>query len=220
MEQIKYGEFIANAIKNMPFESAILTEDIAERLVKQFALPYAQAKTLTNVKLKRMADSDEIERLQKGVYCQVKESAFGKVTPDIDKVIMKTLTVHRGAKIGYESGAFLLNKLGLTTLIPRCINITTNQYRTKLPDRCYIKTRRPPAMVTNHNWKYLQFIDVVNELPNAHIDAEKPEQLLVEYFQKQQLDSLTLVFTARRYYAKEVVLRLIDMLLIIDPIQY
>ena len=56
MEQVRYGEFIAGTVKNMPFESAIRTEDIADQLAKRFALPYDRARTLTNVKLKRMAD--------------------------------------------------------------------------------------------------------------------------------------------------------------------
>lgn len=216
MEQLRYREFIANTVKNRPFESAIRTEDIADQLVKGFALPYDQARTLTNIKLKRMADKGEIERLQKGIYCHVHQTVLEKATPDIDEVMMKTLTVQSGAKIGYESGEFLFNRLGLTTLVPRCIEITTNRYRTKLPERCHIKVRRPAAVIADHNWRYLQFIDVVNELPNAHIDAEKPEQLLAQYVKKQQLDGLTLIFTARQHYTKKVLLQLIDLLELIN----
>ena len=213
MEQIGYGEHIVNTVRNMPYESAIQTEDIAERLAERFALPYDQAKTLTNVKLKRMADKGEIERLQKGVYCNVKQTIFGKVTPSIDEIVIKTLTVQNDTKIGYESGVFLFNKLGLTTLIPRDIEITTNRYGAKLPDGCHIKLRKPSAVVKNENWKYLQFIDMVSQLPNAHTDAEKPEKLLVQYAKKQQLDGLTLIFTARRHYSPKIVLPLIDLLM-------
>jgi len=213
MEQIGYGEHIVNTVRNMPYESAIQTEDIAERLAERFALPYDQAKTLTNVKLKRMADKGEIERLQKGVYCHVKQTVFGKVTPSIDEIVIKTLTVQNDTKIGYESGVFLFNKLGLTTLIPRDIEITTNRYGAKLPDGCHIKLRKPSAVVENENWKYLQFIDMVSQLPNAHTDAEKPEKLLVQYAKKQQLDGLTLIFTARRHYSPKIVLPLIDLLM-------
>ena len=213
MEQIGYGEHIVNTVRNMPYESAIQTEDIAERLAEKFALPYDQAKTLTNVKLKRMADKGEIERLQKGVYCHVKQTVFGKVIPSIDEVVIKTLTVQNDTKIGYESGAFLFNKLGLTTLIPRDIEITTNRYGAKLPEGCHIKLRKPSAVVTNENWKYLQFIDMFEELPEAHTDAEKPERLLLQYVKRQQIDSLTLIFTARRYYPQKIVLPLIDLLM-------
>jgi hypothetical protein len=60
MEQTGYGEHIAQTVRNMPYEAAIQTEDIAEQLAGKFALPYDQAKALTNVKLKRMADKCEI----------------------------------------------------------------------------------------------------------------------------------------------------------------
>ncbi|MPM59243.1 hypothetical protein SDC9_106083 [bioreactor metagenome] len=73
--------------------------------------------------------------------------------------------------------------------------------------------RRPPAAVTDENWKYLQFVDAVSELPNTHIDAENPEQLLARYAERQRLDSLTLIFTARKYYTGKVVLRMIDLLM-------
>lgn len=213
MEPLGYGEHIADTVRNIPYEAAIQTEDIAEQLAAQFAIPYGKAKTVTNVKLKRMADKGEIERLKKGVYCHVKQTVFGKATPNVDEVMTKTLTMQNGEKIGYESGAFLLNKLGLTTLVPRNIEITTNRWEVKLPEGCHIKVRRPPAAVTDENWKYLQLIDAVTELPNAHIDAENPEQLLARYAEKQQLDSLTLIFTARKHYTGKVTLRMIDLLM-------
>lgn len=213
MEPLGYGEHIADTVRNIPYEVAIQTEDIAERLAAQFAIPYDKARTVTNVKLKRMADNGEIERLKKGVYCHVKQTVFGKATPNIDEMITKTLIMQNGEKIGYESGAFLLNKLGLTTLVPRNIEITTNRYEVKLPEGCHITVQRPPATVTDENWKYLQFIGAVSELPNAHIDAENPEQLLARYAKKQQLDSLTLIFTARKHYTGKVVLRMIDLLM-------
>jgi hypothetical protein len=197
----------------MPYEAAIQTEDIAGQLAEKFALPFGQAKTLTNVKLKRMADKGEIERLQKGIYCHVKQTVFGKVTPSIDQVLLKTLTIQNGVKIGYESGASLFNRLGMTTLIPRDIEITTNRYGAKLPEGSHIIVRKPPAFVTDENWKYLQFIDMFDELPDAHTDAENLEQLLLQYAKRQQLDSLTLIFTARRYYSQKIVLPIIDLLM-------
>lgn len=39
-------------------------------------------------------------------------------------------------RIGYESGAALFNRLGLSTLLPRKVEITTNQYKATLPDGC------------------------------------------------------------------------------------
>ncbi len=124
--------------------------------------------------------------------------------------------LQNGKKIGYESGASLLNKLGLTTLIPRDIEITTNRYGAKLPEDCHIKLRKPSAVVSDENWKYLQFIDMLAELPEAHTDAEKPERLLLQYAKRQQLDGLTLIFMVRKYYPQKIVLPLIDLLMEVE----
>ena len=212
MKQLKYGEFIVDAIQNLPFGSEIQTKAIANQLAESFALPYDQARKLTNVKLKRMADKGEIERLQKGVYCHVRVTVFGKAAPDIDQMVIKTLTEQDGAKMGYESGASRFNRLGLSTLTPQYIAITTNRYRTKLPERCHIKVQRPPTVVTGLNWKYLQLIDAVSTLPNTHIDGDYPEQLSAAHIKKQQLNDLTLILTARRYYPQKAVLQVIDLL--------
>lgn len=211
MERIGYGEHISNAVENMPYECVIQTEDIAKKLAAEFELPYDKAKVLTNVKLKRMADKGEIERVQRGVYCHIKQTVFGKVTPSIDEIVIKTLKIQDDKRIGYESGASLLNRLGLSTLLPRDIEITTNRYGAKLPEGCRIVTCKPAATVTDENWKLLQFIDLVSELPNVHIDAENPEQLLRQYAKKQQLDTLMLIFTARKYYSPKVLIPLIDL---------
>ncbi len=214
MEQAGYGEHIAHTVRNVPYEAAIQTQNIAGQLAEKFGLSYNQAKAITNVKLKRMADKGEIERLQKGIYCHVKQTIFGKATPSAEQVLLKTLTLQNGKKIGYESGESFFNKLGLTTLIPRDMEITTNRYRAKLSEDCHIRRRKPAVFVTDENWKYLQFLDLLEELPEAHRDVRKPEHLLLQYAKRQQLDNLTLIFTAHRYYPQKIMLPLIDLLMV------
>ena len=106
-----------------------------------------------------------------------------------------------------------MNRLGLTTLIPRNMEITTNRYGAKLPKDCHIKLKKPAVPITDDNWKYLQFIDLTMALADAHIDAEKPELLLTGYAKRQELDGLALLFTARKHYSAKVILPLIDLLM-------
>lgn len=216
MTQKGYGAEIAEIVKATPYEDPIQTEDVAQQLAKQFAMPYGKAKSATNVKLKRLADQGELKRLQKGVYCHIKQTIFGPVAPDIDQIVAKNMTLRNGMRIGYESGAALFNRLGLSTLLPRKVEITTNQYKATLPDGCRIKLGKPIAAVTDRNWRYLQFIDVVELLPDAHIDAEAPELLLAAFMKGQRLDPLTLIFTARKHYSSKTVLRLTDLLMEVD----
>lgn len=207
------GAEIARIIGEIPYDELIRTDDVASQLSVRLSMPYDKAKTATNVKLKRMADHGELKRLRRGVYCHIMQTVFGPVVPDIDRIVVRSITIENGCRIGYESGAVLLNRLGLSTLLPRTIEVTTNQYTVRLPDNCHIKLTKPAVTVTNDNWKYLQFIDAAEHLPDAHIDAEAPAQLLNAFAAKQELDPLKLIFTARKHYSTKTVLRLTDLLM-------
>lgn len=43
--------------------------------------------------------------------------------------------------IEYESDVSFLNRIGLSTLIPREIEVATNNYRRKLPENCHITVK-------------------------------------------------------------------------------
>ena len=58
-------------------------------------MPYDKAKTVTDVKLKRLADQGDLKRLQKGVYCHVKQTIFGPVAPDIDQIVARNMTLRK-----------------------------------------------------------------------------------------------------------------------------
>lgn len=213
MEQAGYGLEIVRFIDKIPYENLIRTEDVARHVADIFTIPESKAKAVTNVKLKRMADNGDIQRIQKGVYCHVKQTVFGVVTPNIDEIMVKALTIRNGARIGYESGASLLNRMGLTTLLPRSIEITTNQSTAQIPEGCHIELKRPPTEITDENWRYLQFIDAAGNVADACLDADDATQTLQTIAKKQKLDTLTLIFTARRYYSARTTLKLTDLLM-------
>ncbi len=213
MEQAGYGLEIVRFVNKIPYESFIRTEDVARHVAAIFTIPESKAKAVTNVKLKRMADNGDIQRIQKGVYCHVKQTVFGVVTPNIDEMMMKSLTIRNGARIGYESGASLLNRIGLTTLLPRSVEITTNQSSAQLPEGCQIKLKKPPTEITDENWRYLQLIDAAVNVADSHLDVDDAAQVLQTIVEKQKLDTLTLIFTARRYYSAKTTLYLTDLLM-------
>ena len=210
------GPEITQIVDALPYEELIRTEDVAGQLANRLSIPYDKARAAVNVKLKRMADRGTLKRLSKGVYCRVRQTVFGPIAPDIDQIALKSVTVKDGSRIGYESGAGLLNRLGLSTLLPRKIEVTTNQYRAKIPEGCHIKLTKPAATITDDNWRYLQFIDAAVCLPDAHIDVEAPDRLLNVLAKKQGLNPLTLIFLARKHYPAKTVLRLTDLLMEAD----
>lgn len=211
MGQAGYGAEITKTVQGLPYGTPIRTEDIAQMLASRFAIPYDKARGAANVKLKRMADRGEISRVQKGLYCHVKQTPFGPLTPDMDTLLIKKLTICHGERIGYPSGAALFNQWGLASLLPKRIEITTNQWASCLPSGSHLVLKRPPERVTEDNWKYLQFVDAIERLQDAFVDAESPVSLLQKRAEKQGLDILKLIFIARRIASAKTVLRIVDM---------
>lgn len=216
MDYQGYGTQIMQTINHIPYGVAIFPENIAKILVEQFAIPLEQAQKVTNVNLKRLADKEQIERLQKGIYYKAKETVFGKTKPNIDTVMIQVLTVNEEERIGYETGASFLNQIGLTTLMPRDKEIATNGYRRKLDPNCHIVMKKPVIEIHTNNYKYLQFLDAVDGLQTFHVDAENPYLVLREYAAKQNLDKLRLITFAKGYYCQKTLLKLLDIIVEVD----
>jgi hypothetical protein len=207
-----YGRHIAQMVRNVPLMDAILSKEIAAHLKRQFGMPIDSARTITNVELKRLADRGEIERVQKGVYCHVMVSVFGKGRPDIDGLMIRTLTRDQKKVIGYETGASLLNKMGLTTLLPRDREVAANRYWAKLPKGCHVKVRKPVVAVNRANWRYLQFIDAVRTLQKFTSAYEENEPVLRRYAETWDLDLKQLLGMAKAHYSPKMVSQLANLL--------
>lgn len=211
MERFTYGDFITNKIAGIPYGQAFRTDIIAEAMAEEYAIPVRKAKPITNVTLKRLADRGVIERFQKGVYYRAKQTVFGKAHPSKDILEAQLLTRRGDEIIGYETGFSLMNKLGLTTLVPKKREIATNAYRKNINDR-YIIVRKPVITVNAGNFRYLQLLDVIRDLPDAPVDAVNPKALLRDFAVKNGLDTVQALTYARQHYPQKTLLNLVDVL--------
>ncbi|NJD02246.1 MAG: hypothetical protein FIA99_06535 [Ruminiclostridium sp.] len=211
MERFTYGEFITNKIADIPYGQSFQTDIIAEAMAEEYAIPVHKAKPITNVTLKRLADRGLIERFQKGVYYRAKQTVFGKARPSEDILEAQLLTRRGNEIIGYETGLSLMNKIGLTTLVPKKREIATNAYRKNINDR-YIIARKPVITVNAGNFRYLQLLDVIRDLPEAPVDAENPKALLHAFTEKNGLDTVETLTYAKQHYPQKTLLNLVDVL--------
>jgi hypothetical protein len=211
VKQRGYGKYVERAVDKVPYGTIVRSRTIAADMAKEFAIPLGQAMTLCNLKLKRLADHGVIVRLQKGAYCHFKQTAFGNLCPSKDDLATQILMRGDGRVTGYETGASALNKLGLVTLLPRNREIATNNYRVRLPEGCHVEARKPVTKISAKNWRYLQLIDAVDNLPRFPIDVEHPERQLRSFAERQNLDPLRLITMAHKYYSKKTTLRLVDL---------
>ncbi len=207
-----YSQWLETKIKAIPAGEPFESTQIAQLLETAFGITSENAKTITNNKLKRMADEQQIKRISKGVYYLTKETVFGTVTPDYDRYAVQMLTQDTNGVIGYESGASFLNRIGLSTLIAKDIEIISNGYRKKLPTNCHVIAKKPIVRVTDENYQYLQILDTVSDMRRLHIDSPNPKALVNRTIQSRLLDPIKLLGYARRYYPQAVVLDTVDII--------
>lgn len=211
MERLTYGEFITNKIADIPYGQIFQTDVIAEAMAEEYKVNIDKAKPITNVTLKRLADKGLIERFQKGVYYRAKQTPFGKARPSEELLEAQLLTRRGNEIIGYETGYSLMNKLGLSTLVPKKREIATNAYRKKIDDR-FIIVRKPVITVNAGNFRYLQLLDVIRDLQEAPVDVENPKGLLRNFVEKNNLDTVQALTYARQHYPQKTLLNLVDVL--------
>lgn len=210
---VNYSEYTRNAIESFPINVPIFSETVAKTVSYEVGVPTEDIKRVVNLNLKRLTDSNVIERIQKGVYYKPKITAFGKTKPPIELVIAETCMKKDDNKIGYIGGKTLLHDLGLTTLMPKNKVIVTNKYRTKLPQDAQIILKKSVIKITDENARYLQLIDAIAMLDTEYIDAQYPEKIIRHWVHKFELDKLTMIKLAKRHYPQRVLFAVLETIL-------
>jgi hypothetical protein len=213
MNTQNYGQYIAEHIQGLPTDEPITTVAVANALADAFGMDIDNAKKITNVNLKRLADKGELTRVQKGIYGKVKITPFGKLTPNADEMITGVLLREGDTTIGYITGPTLLNAIGLCSWMPKERHIATNHYRRQIPANAKIRVHKPITPVNDENAVYLQALEMFTAIEQYPIDAENPDDVLRVVLQRNEIDNEKLILYARRHYGQKVLLKTIDVAL-------
>lgn len=213
MENEGYGKYIVDYVNKIEYDKPIYTDFVAENVSKKYNIDIKKAKDITNVNLKRIFDKGNIERFQKGIYYKAKKTPFGKKSINPDIVALDKLLKKDNEVIGYESGPGLLNKIGLTTQMPKNYYVTTNIYKNKPLFAKNIVVKKPIIEVKNDNYNYLQVLDIISDLDKFPVDAENPEQIIRDYIMMNNISNEKLILLARKYCSSKVLLKTIDITL-------
>lgn len=137
-------------------------------------------------------------RYRKGVYYKTVQTPFGIAGIDRTELIKRTYIFNGNEVIGYESGPSYMNKIGLTTQMSKTLYITTNRTRYTTENKkegiCFIK---PVLQITRENYRYLQFLDVLDNKMKIRVENENYKEVL-----RNQIDSFGLSFEKLIGYAK------------------
>lgn len=205
-----YTEYIEKYIDQQAVAAPIFTAEISKKLERQFGLPSAKAAAATSVAVKRIMDQKAIPTLrfyQKGIYYKTAVTPFGEMGIDKEKLIAyKYLNPDQG----YETGAGLLYRLGLTTQLPNERLIATNAARdcVRRDKKLNVSICPPKTRITAGNKAYLQTLDALEQMDRAPIDAEEPYQTLADHIQHLHLQYGVLLSLADQYYPQRTILQL------------
>ena len=205
-----YAEYIEKYIEQQPMAAPIFTKENRKKLEGHFQLLPAKAAAATSVAVKRIMDRKTIPSLrfyQKGIYFKTALTPFGEMGIDKEKLIAhKYLNPNQG----YDTGAGLLYRMGLTTQIPNERLIATNAARecVRRDEKLNVSICPPKTKITADNKAYLQMLDALEQMDHAPIDAEEPYQTLADRIQSLHLQYGTLLSLADRYYPQRTIMQL------------
>jgi len=113
--------------------------------------------------IERLIKKEIIKRISTGVFYKPKQTVFGELKPDEEKIITPYL-LNNGKRIAYVTGLLLYNKMGLTTQIPKEISIASNKKRIYI-SKGSIKAKAVKSYVevTNENYKLLELLDALKD---------------------------------------------------------
>lgn len=205
-----YTEFIRDQLKGYGAGKPIYTASLAVKLAEQYWLQEKEAAAATSVAFKRIMDDKTVPGLrfyQKGIYFLAALTPFGETGIDTERLIADKYLL---PDIGYETGYAMLYRMGLTTQLPRERCLVSNKATdcVRLDKRLGVLVRPPKTKVNGRNKLDLQFLDVLDLMDKAPVDAAQPYVLLAEYIRHAGLEYGRLLSLAHRYYNKKTILQL------------
>lgn len=205
-----YTEFISKQLAEYNVGQPIYTRDISKKLASTYEIPPKEASAAVAVVFKRVMSNTVFPNLrfyQNGIYYFTAVTPFGEIGINKEQLIAdKYLLPNKG----YETGFTVLHRIGLTTQLPKERCIATNRVTgsVRMDKKLNVLIRPPKARVTESNKLYLQFLDVLDIMENAPVDAERPYELLGKYAKQIGLKYEYLLALADRYYTKKTIVEL------------
>lgn len=143
--------------------------------------------------LKQLVDSGKLIRVENGIYCLPKKNSLGlTVYPDAQDVAAARFVEQRKNRVGYFSGTYFANQIGISTQLPYELEIVTNEAgnpvrNVRICGKNFI-VRKSNIRIDNGNYKVLQLLDLLKNF-DSYNELEKPEatEKLTAYIIKNQI---------------------------------
>lgn len=188
---MNYNEILNKYIDNYPYDEPIFIEDIKDYFREFVHDNFDNILKNIYVYTNRLVKEKKLVQFLKGIYYKPLKGAFGNKKLDVNKVINKKYIHDKNGQKGYFSGAYLFNKIGLTTQIPKEMLIVTNacpnanDYNNK---NLGVIIRKPKIKVNEDNYKYLQLFDVLINKDNIKIEVPNEKEIIYKFIRDNELE--------------------------------
>lgn len=212
---MNYNNILIEYIDKLPDDEPIFIEDIKDYF-KDIVNKDNFEKIFKNiyVYINRLVKSNKLVQFMKGVYYKPLRGTFGNKTLNVNKVIDKMYVCDKNYHKGYFSGAYLFNKLGLTTQVPKQILIVTNEcpnandYHNK---NLNVVIRKPKLEINEENYKYLQLFDILINRDNIKIESDKEKEIIYKFIKDNELEFEKIFAYANKINNFKPIMRLYEL---------
>lgn len=180
-----YQYIMDNYKPNEPiFLSGLRIEGITENNLRQ--------------QLKKLTDAGKIRRFDKGIYFLPKKSIFKSGSQlSVEKVLECKYVKDKTNRYGYISGLMFYNQMGLTTQVPMLYEVVSNKatsdYRETSLAKSRVIVRRPRVMVTEKNYRILQFLDLLKDVDiYSELTGKELQKRLYQYMNEAEISLIDL----------------------------
>lgn len=145
----------------------------------------------------RMVKSGALRRASTGKYYKLNQTPFGELKPGEDE-LLKTYLFADGKRIAYITGPTLYNRLGLTTQIPRTVQVASRDKRIVAKvGNLKVKAVKSYVDVTDSNYQVLGLLDAIKDfkdIPDQNTETVliRLKTLIMELSNIQQRELATL----------------------------
>jgi hypothetical protein len=109
----------------------------------------------------------------------------------------------------YYVGYDLLNRIGLSTMMPKYMEIASNSVDTDITDnKLMIKVYVPKTHITEENRLYLLINDVLEMIDNPCINSSNPYGIVRKFISNNHMRLETLYEIANKFYPEKAVEKL------------
>lgn len=188
---MNYNYILIKYIDEYPYDEPIFIEEIKDYFKSFIHEEFDNVFKNIYVYINRLVKENKLVQFIKGVYYKPLKGIFGNKILNINKVIKKKYILDNNGIKGYFSGAYLFNKIGLTTQIPKEVLIVTNEcpngndYNNK---NLGVIIRKPKININEDNHKYLQLFDILINKDNIKIEVDNQKEIIYKFIRDNKLD--------------------------------